>query len=209
MSCSVFICYCVILFSEESHIEYYNGDVSLPILSRRDQVRTSSLQTVQAILDTPEHLVCSKHPTQININCAFVVDTSKLGDPGDVKCDDCGAWKQTKTATSHLSITFCDDGGVNSATCCLNTTKQSHYTLVRRHFTCKSSTDLSRHLSILYDPSGNANPYQFIQYRFSGREHAVDVKPHGNSKQGARSYKRTCPSTIRDLENEVKLHPPK
>ena len=37
----------------------------------------------------------------------------------------------------------------------------------------------------------------------------MDVKPHGNSKQGARTYKRTCPSTIKDLEQEVKLHPPK
>ena len=142
-------------------------------------------------------------------NCAFVVDTSKLGDPGDTKCDDCGAWRQTKTATTHLNITFSDDGHVDSVKCCSNIRKQNHYILVRRHFTCKSSTDLSRHISVLYDPSGNPSPCQFIQYRFSGRQHFVDVKPHGNSKQGARPYKRTCPSTIKDLENEVKLHPPK
>ena len=49
---------------------------------------------------------------------------------------------------------------------------------------------------------------QFIQYRFSGSEHSVDVKPHGNSKKHAKPYKRTCPSTLRELE-EVKLHPPK
>ena len=152
--------------------------------------------------------MCTKHPTQININCAFVVDTSKLHDPGDTKCDDCGAWKQTKTATTHLKITFCS-GGVDSVKCCSNITKQNHYTLVRQHYTCRSSTDLSRHISVLYDPSGNPKPNQFIQYRFSGNQHSVEVKPHGNSKQGARPYKHTCPSTLKDLENEMKLHPPK
>ena len=198
----------LLLSSEESPVEYFNGDVALPILSRRSRIRTSSLHTIRAILDTPQELMCTKHPTQININCAFVVDTSKLHDPGNTKCDDCGAWKQTKTATTHLKITFCS-GGVDSVKCCSNITKQNHYTLVRRHYTCRSSTDLSRHISVLYDPSGNPKPNQFIQYRFSRNQHSVEVKPHGNSKQGARPYKHTYPSTLKDLENEMKLHPPK
>ena len=120
----------LLLSSEESYVEYLNGDVVLPILSCRSQIRTSSLHTVRAILDTPNKLVCKKHPTQINIDCAFVVDTSKLHDPGDTECDDCGAWKQTKTATTYLKITFCN-GGVDSVKCCSNIGKQNHYNLVR------------------------------------------------------------------------------
>ena len=196
-----------ILFSEQ---RYLHGDIALPIFSRRNQVRTSALYTVQAILDTQKDFVCSKHPTQVNINCSFVVDTSKLQDPEDTKCDDCGAWKQTKTATTYLTILFCDDDGtVDSVEGSNKQNNRGVYTLVRRHYTCKSSPDLSRHIFVLCDPSGNPKPNQLIQYRFSGKEHSVDVKPHGNSKQGARPYKRTCPSTMKDLEQEVKLHPPK
>ena len=51
------------------------------------------------------------------------------------------------------------------------------YTLLRRHYICKSSPDLSRHISVLLDPSGKLKLYQFIQYRFAGEEHSVEVKP--------------------------------
>ena len=199
------------MFSKQSSDDLFHGDVELPILSRQNRVRTSALHAVRAILDTQKKSVCSKHPTQIDINCSFVLDTEKLQDPEDAKCDDCGAWKQTKTATSYLTISFCDDGSVDYVENCsgINRKNDCIYTLVRRHYTCKSSPDLSRHISVLFDPSGYPKSNQLIQYRFSGKQHSVDVKPHGNSKQGARAYKRTCPSTIKDLEQEVKLHPPK
>ena len=181
----------------------------MPIVSRQNKVRTSSLHTVRAILDTPKELISTKHPTQISINCAFVVDGSKLNDSGDTKCDDCGAWKQTKTATTHLLVQFDNDGSVNSVQCCPSKSKKRYYTLLRRHYTCKSSPDLSRHISVLSDPSSHTKPCQFIQYRFSGVEHFVSVKPHGNAKKVKRPYKRTCPSTLKELEKELKQHPPK
>ena len=40
------------------------------------------------------------------INCTFVVDSGSLLDSEDTKCDDCGTWKQTKTATTYLRIHF-------------------------------------------------------------------------------------------------------
>ena len=147
--------------------------------------------------------------TRVNINCAFVVDTSRLHDSsGDVKCDDCGVWKQTKTATNHLKLTFDEDGTVECAKSVQSKSKRC-YTLIRRHYTCKSSLDLSRHISTLVNPCGKVEFCQFVQYRFSGSEHSVDVKPHGNSKKHTKPYKRTCPSTLRELEEEVKLYPPK
>ena len=74
----------------------FHGDVELPILSRQNRVRTSALHAVRAILDTQKKSVCSKHPTQIDINCSFVLDTEKLQDPEEAKCDDCGAWNKLK-----------------------------------------------------------------------------------------------------------------
>ena len=193
---------------EVARIQYLNEDKCLPIYSRQNKLRTSSQQTISAILDCPSDLLCSSHPTHISINCAFVVDTSKLRDSNDIKCDDCGVWKQTKTATNHLKVTFDEDGMVKSVKTTQSKSKKS-YTLIRRHYTCKSSPDLSRHISTLTNPHGKVEVYQFVQYRFSGSEHPVDVKPHGNSRKHAKPYKRTCPSTLKDLEEEVKLYPPK
>ena len=136
------------------------------------------------------------------------MDTSKLRDPNDIKCDDRGVWKQTKTATNHLKVTFDEDGIVKSVKSTPSKSKKS-YTLIRRHYTCKSSPDFSRHISTLTNPHGKVEVHQFIQYRFSESEHPVDVKPHGNSKRHAKPYKRTCPSTLKDLQVEVKLYPPK
>ena len=192
-----------------SPIEYFNNDRSLPIFSRRTQIRTSSLYTVRAILDTSADLVCTKHPTNINISCTFVVDSGSLLDAEDTKCDDCGTWKQTKTATTDVRINFFENGKVASVDSCPRVSRKKVYTLIRRHYVCKSSPDLSRHISVLLDPSGKLKPYQFIQYRFAGEEHSVEVKPHGNAKKTLRPYKRTCPSTLKDLKEELQQHPPK
>ena len=101
--------YSLFLYSESSgccDIVYFNNDSALPIFSCQSRQWTSSLHTVTSILDTSKDFVCSKHPTQIDTNCTFVVDSSKLLDPDDIKCDDCGVWKQTKTATTTLHIDF-------------------------------------------------------------------------------------------------------
>ena len=127
-------------------------------------MRTSSLYTTRAILDTSADLVCTKHPTNININYTFVVDLGSLLDSEDTKCDDCGTWKQTKTATTYLRINFFENGKVSSVHSCPRVSKKKVYTLIRRHYVCKSSPDLSRHISVLLDPSGKLKPYQFIQY---------------------------------------------
>lgn len=142
--------------------------------------------------------MCSKHPIQIDTNCAFIVDSSKLLDPGDIKCDDCGAWKQTKTATTTLQI---ENGKVSSVQVCPSASKKKCYTLVSQHYSCKSSTDLSRHISMLFDPRGQPQPNQYVRYRFSSLEHSVNVQPHGNSKKTLQPYKRTCPSTLQNLKS--------
>ena len=95
-----------------------------------------------------------------------------------------------------------EDGTVNFAQSTQSKSKKCY-----TYYTYKSSSDLSCHISTLINPHGTVEVYQFIQYRFSGSEHSVDVKPHGNSKKPAKPYKRICSSTLGELE--VKLHPPK
>ena len=75
--------YLHVSFSSEQYcVDYLNGDVGLSVLSRLSRLRTSSRFTVQAILDTPQRLVCIKQPAHIDVNCTLVVDTTKLQDPG-------------------------------------------------------------------------------------------------------------------------------
>lgn len=38
-----------------------------------------------------EH-ICQSVPKCVDVNAAFIVDTSSLGSRDDVKCDDNGAW---------------------------------------------------------------------------------------------------------------------
>ena len=66
-----------------------------------------------------------------------------LRDTGDIKCDACGAWKQTKTATTQLRIKFMEDGSVGSVKRLENGRPKKCYTLIRRHYVCKSVPDLS------------------------------------------------------------------
>ncbi len=46
------------------------------------------------------------------------MDTSHRRDSNDLMCDDCGAWKQTKTAINHLQLAFYEDGPVKSVKPC-------------------------------------------------------------------------------------------
>ena len=99
--------YSLLLCSESSgccNIKYFNDDPALPIFSHQSRQCTSSLRIAESILDTSKDLVYSTHP-KTDSNCTFVVD-----DPDDIKCDDCGTWKQTKTATSTLHIDFFTNG---------------------------------------------------------------------------------------------------
>ena len=49
-----------------------------------------------------------------------------------------------------------------------------------------------------------------MQYWFeSGREHKVNIKPHGNSKRSKQPYYRTLPSTLQSLKEEAENHAPK
>lgn len=53
------------------------------------------------------------------------------------------------------------------------------------------------------DCKGTLQPLAFVQYGFDRKEHAIDIKPHGNSKKQL-SFKRTKPSTLKLVKKAVK-----
>ena len=160
------------------------------------------MTTISTILDCPDHLICSSHPTRISINCALVVNTSHLLDCKDFLCDDCGVWTQTKTATNHLQVSFHMDGSVKGVTPCTPTSKNC-LTLVRRHYTCKSSPNLFQFLLTLVARLKTVSLYnEPVSILFN------QVQPHGNSRKSLKGYRRTCPSTVKDLKEQLKSYPP-
>ena len=68
---------------------------------------------------------------------------------------------------------------------------------------------LMSHVTIMHiivflpDCKGTLQPLAFIQYGFDRKEHAIDIKPHGNSKKQL-SFKRTKPSTLKLVKKAVK-----
>ena len=59
---------------------------------------------------------------------------------------------------------------------------------------------MTLHVYPVSDCKGNLQP--FVQYRFDRKEHAVDIKPHGNSKKQS-SFRRTKPSTLKLVKKSV------
>ena len=82
------------------------------------------------------------------------MDSGSFLDSEDTKFDNCGR-KQTKTATTYLRINLFENGKVTSVHSCPRVSKKKVYTLIRRHYVCKSSPDLSRHIL------GKLKLYQF------------------------------------------------
>ena len=42
-----------------------------------------------------------------------------------------------------------------------------------------------------------------MQYRFDHKEHAIDIKPHGNMKKQDGSFKRSKPSILKLVEKGI------
>ncbi|XP_028411673.1 uncharacterized protein LOC114534428 [Dendronephthya gigantea] len=76
------------------------------------------------------------------------------------------------------------------------------YKATRSYFRNKSSSELLRIVLHLKDTDQNdqMHNFVFVQYIFDGREHAVDVKVHGNSKRNKAAYYRTSHTTKERLK---------
>lgn len=62
-----------------------------------------SIEDIVRILLNPNlDLVCTKVPSSISSNVAFVVDTSKLEDMEDITADDMGVWKNNRVDTGYV-----------------------------------------------------------------------------------------------------------
>lgn len=95
-------------------IEYYNGNLLLPIFSRKKAVLspaqvTSLLCNIgQSDRTVSSALICHHQPLRVERHRSFIVDLEALKSKDDIKCDDAGSWKNN----SSSKFSFVKDGDV-------------------------------------------------------------------------------------------------
>lgn len=92
--------------SSDEGIEYYDGNLALPIF--KSGLKGNSLSVVditQHLLFTDrDDVVCSTIPTNIQDDVVFLVDNTSFENVDDLKSDDLGVWRANKVASDHFHV---------------------------------------------------------------------------------------------------------
>ena len=160
--------------------KFYNDDMKLPVLEWGMKQGMHTKDAVQILREFPEKRVASAVPIRVQHNVAFVVDSWKLKNIWDVKCDDMGSWANQGRKTFKKGKM--DDD----------------YNVYRQSYFNANLPSLKKYLVYLANDNGETYRYLFLQYVFTEGETAVHIQSHGNSKQSSshKEYKQTMPSTM-------------
>ena len=63
------------------------------------------------LLDGDNSLTCTTQPILVENNYMFLIDLNSLGDPEDIKSDDCGHWVHNGHKSTHVAVK-CQNGKV-------------------------------------------------------------------------------------------------
>lgn len=101
----------------------YQGDIRLPIftLVPSDRKRLFSVEDTVKCLLHPQlncQYVCQRVPITVSHNVAFLVDVTKLDDPGDIDNDNMGVWKNNGVDTCYVKVARDTKQQVKSVTKC-------------------------------------------------------------------------------------------
>ena len=111
-------------------------------------------EIAQALLnDTSDNPnICHRVPTNIEHNCSFIVDRSKLKSPADIKADDCGSWRNNGVRSVVIFVTD-DDVSIVAREKQIKSSKLSsgHYLLTQSYYMHQASKDFRK---ILFTLSG-------------------------------------------------------
>lgn len=92
--------------SSDEGIEYYDGNLALPIFKSGLKGNSFSVVDVtQHLLFTErDDVVCSTIPTNIQDDVVFLVDNTSFENVDDLKSDDLGVWRANKVASDHCHV---------------------------------------------------------------------------------------------------------
>ena len=96
--------------------------------------------------------ICKIAPVNVEHNCTFIIDQSKLKHPGDICADDCGMWKNNGVRpcvvnwkNNDATITARGSGQCNKYEI-----KPDDYTIYRTYYIHKSYGDFRKVISIIH-----------------------------------------------------------
>ena len=210
---------------------YWNGNSKLPVYNNPTE-RISTEDAANIILnDVQEDMLCEMQPTCEDKNTLFVVDLEKLRDPKDITCDDMGSWRLNGTHPSYVTkshsglISIISQKSVNKGKM-----KGDMYKMIKRYYYHKTARDLNKTIFLMQgnimmccitfctlpqfvifgpiDSDSQLLNRSIVQYHFTGNEHEILVRPHGNSKR-SEPYVRTMPSTLNKLTEVASEKTPK
>lgn len=159
------------------------GSIETIKLSREHFPSTASDSLLPILLNAKSicsHSLSSDVPRNIKTNSTFMIDLDKLEDPKDVLCDDMGRWDQSRTSKKHYNMSILKSGHFGAAT--PTTKSEQTFEIVRRPYTNASDKSLKKTVINIIRPEGNLHSVVFVIYLFSGIEHKVVAKKHGNSQ---------------------------
>ena len=89
---------------------FYRGNKSIPVFEWNKPLHTYKVQDVaQTLLCDSKKDVCFCTPTNVEHNCTFLVDQSKLKCMADLRADDSGSWKNNGVRCVIIAV---NHGGV-------------------------------------------------------------------------------------------------
>ena len=109
-------------------------------------------EIVQALLNDSSDgsKICHRVPTNIEHNCTFLIDRSKLKSPADVKADDNGSWRNNGVRSVIIFVAN-DDVSIVAREKEIKSSKilSGQYLLTRSYYMHRTSTDFRKILFIL------------------------------------------------------------
>ena len=121
-------------------IEYYNGNIDLPVYTK-DRNVLKPQEVMKLLIQDKDFLksrVCTTQPLQVEHHRTFIVDINSLLNMKDIKCDDMGVWLNRSSHKFCFSVTGGDEIDVNI---CATKEKSGEnvVTLKREYFSLKDN----------------------------------------------------------------------
>ena len=191
---------------DHDEIHLYKGDPALPVYrwGLKNGMCTDDVAELLVNRCIDRSRIATRGPTSVENNTVFIVDTSKISEKDDLKCDDLGAWE---CKGSKKSFYYKDeDGKLGKLAKDKLPDEQVGVFVIQRQWYRNSSMNSLQRIIITARESVSTVPKDlvFIQYIFNNGEQPVTVNLHGNAKSTrCGAYQRTMQSTRKMIKENI------
>ena len=191
---------------DHDEIHLYKGDPALPVYrwGLKNGMCTDDVAELLVNRCIDRSRIATRGPTSVENNTVFIVDTSKISEKDDLKCDDSGAWECKGSKKSYYYKD--EDGKLGKLAKDKLPDEQVGVFVIQRQWYRNSSMNSLQRIIITPRDSVSTVPKDlvFIQYIFNNGEQPVTVNLHGNAKSArCGAYQRTMQSTRKMIKDNI------